>query len=175
MKRSGFTIVELLVVIVVIGILASITVVSYSGVTVRSQKAKVIADISQIKQAITMAREAESKVLGQITGNFASASSCVSKADGTDLATLSRSDSCWVNYKNALSKISTASGVNITNIVDPWGRPYFIDENEGEGGSSCNKDTIAMFRQPFLSGWVANPWTSGSDMPRGGYSGCPTP
>lgn len=38
-KKRGFTIVELLVVIVVIGILASITIVSYSGVTSRANTA----------------------------------------------------------------------------------------------------------------------------------------
>lgn len=38
-KNRGFTIVELLVVIVVIGILAAITVVSYSGVTARANTA----------------------------------------------------------------------------------------------------------------------------------------
>lgn len=38
-KGSGFTIVELLVVIVVIGILASITIVSYAGVTARANTA----------------------------------------------------------------------------------------------------------------------------------------
>jgi len=38
-SRKGFTIVELLVVIVVIGILAAITVVSYTGVTTRADKA----------------------------------------------------------------------------------------------------------------------------------------
>ena len=35
-KDSGFTIVELLVVIVVIGILAAITIVSYTGITARA-------------------------------------------------------------------------------------------------------------------------------------------
>ena len=39
MKRRGFTIVELLVVIVVIGILAAITIVSYTGVTARANAA----------------------------------------------------------------------------------------------------------------------------------------
>lgn len=37
MNKSGFTIIELLVVIVVIGILASITIVSYNGVTDRAK------------------------------------------------------------------------------------------------------------------------------------------
>lgn len=39
-KDSGFTIVELLVVIVVIGILAAITIVSYTGVTGRAKTAQ---------------------------------------------------------------------------------------------------------------------------------------
>ncbi len=53
-KDSGFTIVELLVVIVVIGILAAITIISYTGVTARAkttqaqtnaQSARNVADI----------------------------------------------------------------------------------------------------------------------------------
>jgi len=38
-KNSGFTIVELLVVIVVIGILAAITIVSYTGITTKANTA----------------------------------------------------------------------------------------------------------------------------------------
>lgn len=44
--RKGFTIVELLVVIVVIGILAAITVVSYSGITNRAKTASLQSDLT---------------------------------------------------------------------------------------------------------------------------------
>jgi prepilin-type N-terminal cleavage/methylation domain-containing protein len=47
-KDSGFTIVELLVVIVVIGILAAITIVSYSGITNRANTASGQSDASSI-------------------------------------------------------------------------------------------------------------------------------
>lgn len=39
-REAGFTIVELLIVIVVIGILAAITIVSYTGITTRANTAK---------------------------------------------------------------------------------------------------------------------------------------
>ena len=47
-KLTGFTIVELLIVIVVIGILASIIVVAYSGVTSKASDSQREADISAV-------------------------------------------------------------------------------------------------------------------------------
>lgn len=44
-RQTGFTIVELLIVIVVIGILAAIVIVAYSGVQNRANDAAVIADL----------------------------------------------------------------------------------------------------------------------------------
>ncbi len=49
-KQSGFTIVELLIVIVVIGILAAITIVAYNGV---QQRARDAAPKSDLRQAVT--------------------------------------------------------------------------------------------------------------------------
>jgi prepilin-type N-terminal cleavage/methylation domain-containing protein len=53
MNKSGFTIIELLVVIVVIGILASITIVSYNGVTDRAKS------VAAQSAASTVAQKAE--------------------------------------------------------------------------------------------------------------------
>lgn len=49
-KRSGFTIVELLIVIVVIGILAAITIVAFNGVQERANTTAVKSDLSAIKK-----------------------------------------------------------------------------------------------------------------------------
>ena len=51
-SNRGFTIVELLIVIVVIGILAGISIVAYSGVQQRATNAKTINDIASVKKLI---------------------------------------------------------------------------------------------------------------------------
>jgi general secretion pathway protein G len=51
---SGFTIVELLVVIVVIAILAAITIVAYNGIQSRAENTKTISAVSQWAKAIRL-------------------------------------------------------------------------------------------------------------------------
>lgn len=51
-KRAGFTIVELLIVIVVIGILAAITIVAYNGVQSRARDVKRKSDVAQIAKGL---------------------------------------------------------------------------------------------------------------------------
>lgn len=51
-KSSGFTIIELLVVIVVIGILASIVIVAYTGVQARANDTRMKSIANQLEEAI---------------------------------------------------------------------------------------------------------------------------
>lgn len=77
--RRGFTIVELLIVIVVIAILAAITIVAYNGVQARSQAAAVASDLRATikgfmlyKEATGMsswALESDTSWNGTVTGN----------------------------------------------------------------------------------------------------------
>jgi prepilin-type N-terminal cleavage/methylation domain-containing protein len=50
--QQGFTIVELLIVIIVIGILAAVTIVAYNGVQARARQAKMQSDISNVKKLV---------------------------------------------------------------------------------------------------------------------------
>lgn len=52
-KTSGFTIVELLIVIVVIAILAAITIVAYNGIQTRAENTKTINAIASYAKGIT--------------------------------------------------------------------------------------------------------------------------
>jgi prepilin-type N-terminal cleavage/methylation domain-containing protein len=153
LKMTGFTIVELLIVIVVIAILAAITIVAYNGIQTRSQNAKISADLALLNRAIQSARVNSNEIaLRYVTSSAGTAGTCMYKAPGTDLATLDKAtDTCWTQYLTSMQRISDASGVNVRGLVDPWGRPYALDENEKEGATQCGtgKDVIGIFSRPL--------------------------
>ncbi|RZM11724.1 MAG: prepilin-type N-terminal cleavage/methylation domain-containing protein [Pedobacter sp.] len=53
-KQKGFTIVELLIVIVVIGILAAITIVAFNGIQTRGYDGRRTSDVSNVKKALEL-------------------------------------------------------------------------------------------------------------------------
>ena len=132
----GFTIVELLIVIVVIGILAAITVVAYNGIQERTKITSATSDMRNLYQAIIMARQNTGKTLLGVTGN--NCTRCATTA----------------SFAVTIDKISAASGMNLSDIKDgdPWGNEYFIDENEGESSASpCTLDGFSVVGQPIIT------------------------
>lgn len=71
-SRRGFTIVELLIVIVVIAILAAITIVAYNGIQARATFSTYKSDITSINKAILMYYADN----GAYPGHLASGSGC---------------------------------------------------------------------------------------------------
>ena len=107
-SRSGFTIVELLIVIVVIAILAAISVVAYNGIQERTENTKTIQAVSQYAKII-MSYAATYGNYPIDTGN-----PCLSES-GTYCARVSGTTNCFgggatgsnVNYIAELKKIVT--------------------------------------------------------------------
>jgi prepilin-type N-terminal cleavage/methylation domain-containing protein len=148
--KRGFTVIELLIVIVVIGILATVTFNSFAGMQAKAITAKRDADLTTYFKAILIARENTGKTLGQITNNYWSAGSC-SAAPGSNTSNiepknLPKSSVCWTTYYDNIDKISLAAGINLQGLKtgDGNGNPYVIDENEGET-VSCNQDGLRYF------------------------------
>ncbi len=152
---SGFTIVELLIVIVVIAILASIAIVAYSGIQNRARNSKIESDLNLIKKSVMAARINNDSPLYAIVQLPAPEANCIAKNSGTNLANLNKdTDPCWTQYLTYLARVSDKSGIDIKNIVDPWGRPYYVNPNEDEGPIShvCLNDTIGTYNEPFDKG-----------------------
>lgn len=59
----GFTIVELLIVIVVIGILAAITIIAFNGIQVRARNAQVLSGVRNIESAMRQYATVNSKYI----------------------------------------------------------------------------------------------------------------
>jgi general secretion pathway protein G len=121
-QQKGFTIVELLIVIVVIGILAAITIVAYSGIQARSRTAAATADLRSLEKAMLMYRADYGKL--PLAADWYS---------GTTMPPTSR----WATEVIAglkAEKIISTSALE----KDPWGQYYWYDNNDCSIGSTGN-------------------------------------
>jgi prepilin-type N-terminal cleavage/methylation domain-containing protein len=82
-KQAGFTIVELLIVVVVIAILAAITIVSYNGISTRAENTKTVSAVAAWAKALHMYKTD--------TGDYPATNSCL----GSTTTYTGFNNRCW--------------------------------------------------------------------------------
>ena len=166
-KREGFTIVELLIVIVVIAILAAIVIVAYNGVTARASAASLESIVDEYRKGLVSYVTANGNYpltnsgfcLGQTSdypnGCFSgiSANSTASAALQTQMSTLPHVDSsCHYMYGTSCRRNLTLfyqAGATLDGSPHSYYLTYFLD-----GSQNCT-----------LSGNVGGSWTTYTSKP----------
>ncbi|MGY4893090.1 MAG: type II secretion system protein [Candidatus Saccharimonadota bacterium] len=120
-NKKGFTIVELLIVVVVIAILAAITIVSFNGISQRAANTAALDSLRKIEKSMLMYRETN-RILPPGADFYSGA---VMPPPAT-----------WLSVVTAMQ--NAGHGQNIP-VLDPWGQYFWYDNNDcriGQGGTS---------------------------------------
>jgi len=117
--RRGFTIVELLIVIVVIGILAAITIVAFNGIQSRANTAVLQADLNNLAKKIQSENALTGTYPDTLSGMSGSAGTLLeyTRTAGGASFCLTGQRGNTVNSASSTDKVST-TGCPITNLVD---------------------------------------------------------
>ncbi len=123
-KQKGFTIVELLIVIVVIAILAAISVVAYNGIQSRAENAKTVAAVTSWVKALQMYR--------LDTGSYPSVHSCLGD---TSTYTDSHNGRCWGTNTDGTWVVSTTFLSQMSPYLSTYPAPSNKDVHANSGGN----------------------------------------
>ena len=138
-KQTGFTIVELLIVIVVIGILAAITVVAYNGVQQRARDAKMASTLQSAGK--------KAQVEFNLTGSYPAASTL--GADATIDLVMTADPAT-----ETLCITGTGSGYTTKNVNQSGSINNGPCDGHSGGPSYCPNDSYVAINGYFCDGTV---------------------
>ncbi len=143
LNYRGFTIVELLVVIVVIGILAAITIVSYIGITQKAIEVSLQSDLDNVSKQLKLFQIDNSNYPTTIRCDIADSSvnKCLKSSSGNTFAYLVS------NASNPQTFLLTATnGDNVYSINNNSGpKPWIIVGNQNWAPYNLNVGTKVSF------------------------------
>jgi type II secretion system protein G len=131
LHSRGFTIVELLIVIIVVGILASITVVSYNGSQARAEYARAQSDMKNIHDALIVYK-AQNGSYPESDGGYDVPADTILKEELVP------------NYLDDASILTAKTGYTYVYSGEPDGSEYHLVRIAGTIGSDKNLTTACQ-------------------------------
>jgi prepilin-type N-terminal cleavage/methylation domain-containing protein len=153
-KQSGFTIVELLIVIVVIGILAGIALVAYNGIAQNARVASLTSDLESSYKKLQLYQVDNSgsyPIAIDCSTTPAANTTCLKPSNGTTFTTyLPNTSTTPQTY------CLTATTANNTN--------YYITQDGVSTGGACGITNLAVnpSLETNLNGWQVANWQGGA-------------
>lgn len=153
LRMHGFTIVELLVVIVVIGILATVTIVAYNGITARAVAVSLQSDLANASKMLAMYQVS----YGNYPTSIDASTYCPTPAD-TNYCLKASPDNSFVNYTANNGVIPQTYSLDILNTN---GTKYYT--NSGSTAEEAN--TAITIGAITGTAFVGSTFTAGARTP----------
>jgi prepilin-type N-terminal cleavage/methylation domain-containing protein len=129
-KMRGFTLVELIIVIVIIGILAAVTVVGYQNQTAKARDSKRLSDIDSIRKAVDLYYHTNGKYPDYVPGNTCAGEGGFCYTSSGNLG----------NYIGGLTEYFPDGLPNDPTNKTVGGRPFFYIYQTYSVPAPCNVD-----------------------------------
>lgn len=163
-KQNGFTIVELLIVIVVIGILAAITIVSYNGITSRanSNTAK--------GNAATFLKKAQLFASDTTAGKYPHSAAAIQTASDSGKSFYIPSSGMTLSYST--TALTSSASVSTVRVLKCSAVASTASDTQAEITDVSTGDATISGLSTFVWDYVNNTEVSGGTV--GDVTNCPT-